>query len=167
MKKAFILTPPDSTGGFHPLCVALMDERWEGARVDMGNRLIPNDPPELVVLSMRSDRQVDFGTRAFHALARTQVKNFGLFTTVDGMQKFIDAGLPTILGDRVKFVVIEKIDPTPVGWPQGIRVMRIFSPHTGTCLCLVRKEFLAHIGPERTPAPLVEHTADERIAAAS
>jgi hypothetical protein len=164
MKYAHILTPSKTHGGFHPLCCALRDEPFEDAKLTVGSTYASHHVPDLVVISMGTDRAINFGNSALTSLQKSKISKFGIFTTIDGMRRFIQGGLPDILGDRMKFAIIEGLAPVPTRWPRDIHVVRIADPLTSTCLCIVRKEFLTYIGPERAAEPEAEAPKPKRAA---
>ncbi len=87
-----------------------------------------------------------------------------MFTTINGIGKFIDAGLPSALGSRMQFAVIEGLKPVPTGWPSSIKIIRVSDPLIGTSIGLVQGKFLTYIGPERKHVELVKPHGDHSTA---
>ena len=163
MKSAHILVPRKTHGGFHALCQILKTEPWHDARLTVGSDLPRDYTPDVVALAMGTKRSEDFGIEALHNLATMSIPQFGFFTTIDGMHKYVASGAPALFGDRVTFAILLGLNQTPTKWPESIRTIRILEDPNSTDFAVVSRLFHEFLDP---PKPAVTAELDRRTYAA-
>ena len=160
-RRAFVLVPHRTTGGFPDVCNGLKDFRADGISIRVGHKM-PKELPELVIVVMGTEETAVWGARALHNLAKTAIPAFGIMSDAVGLDRCVKAGVPKAMGDRLQFAIVRGIPAgVPVPWVGQIRTIRVTDPTTGTDIALVASGIRAAIGPMRVSEPIAHsHVPD-------